>query len=42
MQSVSSKIWTRVAVSISHSDNYYTTGIGFLYVLFGGGDFLLL
>ena len=27
MQSVSSKIWTRVAVSISYDDNQYTTGI---------------
>ena len=26
MQSVSSKIWTRVAVSISYDDNNYTTG----------------
>ena len=26
MQSVSSRIWTRVAVSISHDDNDYTTG----------------
>ena len=26
MQSVSSRIWTRVAVSISNDDNYYTTG----------------
>ena len=26
MQSVSSKIWTRVAASISYGDNYYTTG----------------
>ena len=26
MQSVSSGIWTRVAVSISYDDNYYTTG----------------
>ena len=25
MQSVSSKIWTRVAVSISYDDNHYTT-----------------
>ena len=25
MQSVSSRIWTRVAVSISYDDNYYTT-----------------
>ena len=27
MQSASSRIWTRVAVSISYSDNHYTTGI---------------
>ena len=27
MQSVSSRIWTRVAVSISYGDNHYTTGI---------------
>ena len=27
MQSVSFKIWTRVAVSISYDDNHYTTGI---------------
>ena len=27
MQSVSCSIWTRVAVSISYDDNYYTTGI---------------
>ena len=26
MQSVSVKIWTRVAVSISYDDNHYTTG----------------
>ena len=26
MQSVSSKIWTRVAVSISYDDNHYATG----------------
>ena len=26
MQSVSSSIWTRVAVSISYDDNHYTTG----------------
>ena len=26
MQSVSSRIWTRVAVFISYSDNNYTTG----------------
>ena len=27
MQSVSSRIWNRVAVSISYDDNYYTMGI---------------
>ena len=26
MQSVSSRIWTRVAVFISYDDNHYTTG----------------
>ena len=26
MQSVSSRIWTRVAVSIFYNDNHYTTG----------------
>ena len=26
MQSVSSRIWTRVAVNISYDDNHYTTG----------------
>ena len=26
MQSVRSRIWTRVAVSISYDDNHYTTG----------------
>ena len=26
MQSVSSRIWTRVDVSISYDDNHYTTG----------------
>ena len=26
MQSVSSKIWTRLAVSISNDDNHYTMG----------------
>ena len=26
MQSVSSRIWTRVTVSISYEDNHYTTG----------------
>ena len=26
MQSVSSRTWTRIAVSISYDDNHYTTG----------------
>ena len=30
MQSVSSRIWTRVAVSISYDDNHYTTGTALL------------
>ena len=30
MQSVSSRIWTRVAVSISYDDNHYTTGTSIL------------
>ena len=32
MQSVSSRIWTRVAVSISFDDNHYTTGTSFLEI----------
>ena len=31
MQSVSSRIWTRIAVFISYGDNDYTTGISTLY-----------
>ena len=30
MQSVRSRIWTRVAVSISCEDNHYTTGTSFV------------
>ena len=30
MQSVSSRIWTRVTVSISYDDNYYTTSTSYL------------
>ena len=30
MQLVSSKIWTRVAVSISYDDNHYTTGTSYI------------
>ena len=28
MQSASSRMWTRIAVSISYDDNHYTTGLG--------------
>ena len=31
MQSVSSRIWTRVAVSISYDDNHYTTGTSTIF-----------
>ena len=31
MQSVSSRIWTRVAGSISYDDNHYTTGT-YIYI----------
>ena len=27
MQSISSRIWTRVTMSISYDDNHYTTGM---------------
>ena len=33
MQSVSSGIWTRVAVSISYDDNHYTTGTSRIYFI---------
>ena len=32
MQSVSSRIWTRVTVSISYDDNHYTTDTSKLYL----------
>ena len=32
MQSVSSRIWTRVAVSISYDDNHYTMGTSWMIV----------
>ena len=35
MQSASSRIWTRVAVSISYDDNHYTTGTLLLLSLLG-------
>ena len=34
MQSVSSWIWTRVAVSISYDDNRYTTGTSFAQIIY--------
>ena len=34
MQSVSSRIWTRVAVSISYDDNHYTTGTSESYDIY--------
>ena len=33
MQSVSSRIWTRVAVSISYNDYHYTMGTSFYGVM---------
>ena len=33
MQPVSSRIWTRVAVSISYDDNHYTTGISIIIII---------
>ena len=30
MQSASSRIWTRVTVSISNDDNHYTTGTNYI------------
>ena len=32
MQSVSSWIWTRVAVSVFYDDNHYTTGTSYIYI----------
>ena len=32
MQSVSSRIWTRIAMSISYEDNHYTTGTPKTYI----------
>ena len=36
MQSVSSRIWTRIAVSISYGDNDYTTGTCLIGVFLHG------
>ena len=38
MQSVSSRIWTRIAVFISYGDNDYTTGTWWVAVRVGDGD----
>ena len=41
MQSVSSRIWTRVTVSISYDDNHYTTGtskVTFIPIVIGALD----
>ena len=32
MQSASSRIWTRVAVSISYDDNHYTTVVAICFI----------
>ena len=34
MHSVSFRIWTRVAVSISYDDNHYTTGTSFMILFY--------
>ena len=39
MQSVSSSIWTRVAVSISYDDNHYTTGTSMIILNFDIQDY---
>ena len=33
MPSVSSRIWTRVSVSISYDDNHYTTGTSKIIII---------
>ena len=40
MQSVSSKIWTRNAVSISYDDNHYTTATSILLMAEGLGKYV--
>ena len=39
MQSASSRIWTRVAVSISNDDNHYTTGTSRDNCIWWGGSY---
>ena len=36
MQSVASRIWTRIVVSISYDDNHYTTGTDIRYITESG------
>ena len=33
MQSVSSRIWTRIAVSISYNNNHYTMGLSVVLIV---------
>ena len=42
MQSVSSRIWTRVAVFISYDDNHYTTGTYYANIKHGEHKNMLL
>ena len=42
MQSVSSRIWTRIAAFISYGDNDYTTGTSTSSVLLGGHYLIFL
>ena len=34
MQSVLSRIWTRIVVSISYDDNHYTTALPYIYLIY--------
>ena len=40
MQSVSARIWARVAVFISYDDNHYTTGTSFILLVIISSRFL--
>ena len=41
MQSVSSRIWTLVTVSISYDDNHYTTGTSYQKIIYSQLDIKL-
>ena len=41
MQSVLSRIWTHVAVSISYDDNHYTTGLREQYNMWIKGKWII-